>query len=44
MMKQKRAHELQIVRAKETLKLGHVGGPSQIQAPGIHQRMKALRQ
>ena len=37
------AHDSQIVRAKEILKLSH-GGSSQSQASGTKQRMKALRQ
>ena len=36
------AQNSQIVRAKEKLKLSH-GGSSQIQAPGVNQRTKALR-
>ena len=43
MMIQKRAHDSQIVRAKENLKLSY-GGPSQRQASGTNQRIKALRQ
>ena len=39
----KRAHDSQIVRAKENLKLSW-GGPSQGQASGTNQRIKALRQ
>ena len=39
----KRAHDSQIVRAKENLKLSYVG-PSQRQAPGTNQQIKALRQ
>ena len=39
----KRAHDSQIVRAKENLKLSY-GGPSQQQAPGTDQLVKALRQ
>ena len=38
-----RAHGSQIVGAKENLKLSYVGS-SQRQAPGIKQRIKALRQ
>ena len=37
------AHDSQIVRAKENLKLSY-GGPSQRQASGTNQRIKALRQ
>ena len=40
---EKRAHDSQIVRTKETLKLNH-GGPSYSQAPGTHPQIKALRQ
>ena len=36
-------HDSQIVRAKENFKLSH-GGPSQRQASGFNQRIKALRQ
>ena len=43
MMIQKRAHESQVVRAKENLKLSY-DGPSQRQASGTNQRIKALRQ
>ena len=39
----KRAHDQQIVRANETLKLTY-GGPSQGQASGTNQWTKALRQ
>ena len=39
----KRAHDSQIVRAKENLKLSY-GGPNQRQASGTNQRIKALRQ
>ena len=39
----KMAHGSQIVRAKENLKLSY-GGPSQQQASGTNQRIKALRQ
>ena len=39
----KRAHDSQIVRAKENLKL-YCDGPSQRQASGTNQRIKALRQ
>ena len=35
----KMAHDSQIVRAKENLKLSH-GGPSQRQASGTNQRIK----
>ena len=38
----KRAHASQIVRSKENLKLS-CGGPSQRQASGINQQIKALR-
>ena len=38
----KRAHDSQIVRAKENLKLSY-GGPSQRHALGNNQRIKALR-
>ena len=38
----KRAHDSQIVRAKEKLKLSY-GGPSQRQASCTNQRIKALR-
>ena len=37
----KRANHSQIVRAQENLKLSY-GGPSQRQAPGTNQRIKAL--
>ena len=37
------AHDSQIVRAKENLKLSY-GGPSQGQTPGTNHRIKALRQ
>ena len=37
----KRAHDAQIVRAKENLKLSH-GGPSQKQGPGTNPPMKVL--
>ena len=40
---EKRAHDLQIVRAKENLKLRH-GGPSYSQALGTNPPIKALRQ
>ena len=36
-------HDSQVVRAKENLKLSY-GGPSQRQASGTNQRIKALRQ
>ena len=36
-------HGSQIVRAKENLSLSY-GGPSQLQASGTNQRIKALRQ
>ena len=39
----KKAHDSQIVRAKDTLKLSY-GGPSQLHASGTKQRIKALRQ
>ena len=39
----KMAHDSQIVRAKENLKLGH-GGPSQRQASDTNQPIKTLRQ
>ena len=39
----KRAHDWQIVRAKENLKLSF-GGPSQRQTSGTNQRIKALHQ
>ena len=39
----KRAHDSQKVRAKEELKLSH-STPSQRQASGTNQRIKALRQ
>ena len=42
MMKQKRAHDSQIVRAKENLKMSH-GGPRYIQESGTNQPNKALR-
>ena len=42
-MKEKRAHDSQIVRAKENLMLSY-SGPSQGQASGTNQRIKALRQ
>ena len=38
----KMAHDSQIVRAKENLKFTY-GGPSQRQASGTNQRIKALR-
>ena len=38
----KMAHDTQIVRAKEILKLSH-GGPSQRHASGANQLNKALR-
>ena len=41
--KEKRAHDSQIVRAKENLKLSH-GGPSYSQASGTNPPIKALRQ
>ena len=41
--KKKRAHDSQIVRAKENLKLSF-GRSSQRQASGTNQRIKALRQ
>ena len=37
------AHNSQIVRAQENLKLSYAG-PSQRQASGINQQIKALRQ
>ena len=37
------AHDSEIVRAKGNLKLSY-GGPSQGQASGTNQRIKALRQ
>ena len=37
------AHDSQIVRAKENLKLSY-GGPSQRQTSGTNQPIKALRQ
>ena len=37
------AHDSQLVRAKENLQLSN-GGPSQRQASGNNQRIKALRQ
>ena len=43
MMKLERAHDSQIVRAKENLKLSH-GCPSYRQASGTNQPIKALRQ
>ena len=39
----KRAHYSQIVRAKENIKLSY-GGPSQRQASGTNQQIKALHQ
>ena len=39
----KRVHDSQIVRAIENLNLSY-GGPSQRQASGTNQRIKALRQ
>ena len=39
----KMAHDSQIVRAKENLKLSY-GGPNQRQTLGTNQRIKALRQ
>ena len=39
----KRAHDSQIVRAKENLKLSY-GGASQRQVSGTNQRIKTLRQ
>ena len=39
----KRAHDPQIVGAKENLKLSY-GGPSQRQASNTNQQIKALRQ
>ena len=39
----KRAHDWQIIRAKENFKLSH-GGPSQRQALGTNQRMNSLLQ
>ena len=42
-MKQKRAHDSHIVRGKENLKLIY-GGPSQRQASGTNQQIKALHQ
>ena len=39
----KMAHDSQIVRAKEILKLSY-GGHSQRHAPGTNQQVKALRQ
>ena len=41
-VRKKIAHDSQIVRAKENLKLSH-GWPSQRQASGTNQQMKALR-
>ena len=38
-----KVHDSQIVRAKENLKLSN-DGPSQRQASGTNQRVKALRQ
>ena len=43
MMKQRKGLMTQIVRAKGNLKLSY-GGPSQRQASGTIQRIKALRQ
>ena len=43
MIKQKGAHDPQIVKAKENIKLSD-DGPSQRQSSGTNQRMKALRQ
>ena len=43
MMKQKRLHDSQIVRAKENLKLSY-GGPTQRQPSGTNQMINALRQ
>ena len=45
MMKQRkgRAHDSQMVRSKENLKLKH-GGPSYSQASGTNPLIKALRQ
>ena len=43
MMKQKRAHDSQIVRAKENLTLSH-GGPSYRQASDTNPSIKVLRQ
>ena len=40
---EKMAHDSQIVRAKENLKLSH-GGPSYSQASGTNPPIKALRQ
>ena len=42
-MKQKRAHDSQIVNAKENPNLSHAG-PCKRQALGINQRMNASRQ
>ena len=39
----KNTHDSHIIRAKENLKLSHVGS-SQRQASGTNQRMEALRQ
>ena len=39
----KMAHDSQIFRANENIKLSY-GGPSQRQATGTNQRIKALRQ
>ena len=39
----KKAHDSQIVRAKENLKFSHVG-PSYSKAPGTNLPIKALRQ
>ena len=41
MIQIKRAHDSQIVRAEENLKLSY-GGPSQRRASGTNQRIKAL--
>ena len=43
MIIQRKAHDSQIVRAKENLKL-RCGMPSQRHASGTNQRIKALRQ
>ena len=43
MVIQKRTHDSQIARAKENLTLSYAG-PSQRQASGTNQRIKALRQ
>ena len=43
MNQRKMAHDSQTVRTKENLRLSY-GGPSQRQASGTNQRIKALRQ